>query len=658
MPLLALLPAAALLGFLAAAIDLATGGQFCAFLQAQPPWPVYPLGAVLLLAGGIYILSPPRLLPRIAIITAPLLIGWIRLATSQTYEGRDVLYDWLLWGHLLLLAVAVCVALATEDPALRPRIHRFWRSIFPAGTRPGRRWWLALLVPALFVTSLMAVLSILRFLHFNAGTVDLGMYDQIHWCMIHYRPFYTTLFEVPWGAQLSRFDYNYHAEHFMPIIAVTTAIYWFHQSPSTLLAIQALAAGAAAFPLYFFALRATGRPWVAFTAGAAWLLHPLLHHGVLNDYHPDALVGFFVFLALLGYESRQVWLYALGLLGAMACKADMAILTLAMGVFLMATHPARWRWGLAATIAGAVWYWGIATPIMQHAVAGVEGVSAVRQLDRFRLIVPEGTPPPRSLIELVWIALANPGRLFALLLEMPRQAGLARLLVPLGLICLLRPQSLILIAPAIGAHIFSAWSMQARFDIYHATAVLPWIMVTTVYALQWLGQERSPGSWLQRVRLTLPAATIVLAITTIGSFLMFSPIPPGGTWDPLRFSRSAMHDATVELVQRVKALPNDTPIAITSAIGPHLSQRPHIYHIPDLPPETQYVAIDLNVGTFPLPREVVWELAWDWIEAEEEPGSRWRLVWMHEDEHHFLFGRPEGYTPDPNQSRRLEVRWE
>jgi uncharacterized membrane protein len=518
----------------------------------------------------------------------------------------------------------------------------------------------------------MFTLSLLRFQAYKPGMLDLGMYDQLHWATFNHVPFYTTTFELPWGISLRQSGYNYNAEHFMPIILLTSLPYALWPGPPMLFAIQSLLMGLAALPLYFLALRLTGRRYIAFMLGLGWLLHPLVQQANLKDFHPDALEGVFILAAFWFFELRRPLLYAAALGLAMMCKEDVALLVVAMGAFLIVARRDV-KWGAATILAGAIYFFGVAQPIMAAALGDTAAEPVIRHLERFSPLVPEGATQPESLGDLVLIVLQNPGNMLNLLGEVPRQWGLQKLLIPIAALCLLYPPAWLLILPVIGLHIFSRWTMQARFELYHAATVLPWLFALTAYTLGWLYGNRGlaliPGN---RAPLdtdttfgesTIPSTTdavetddastdsvktasvasttvclaarsrgqlalangSVWALTTAIAlgFYLFGHLPPGDNYtgrDYLRLDRHATSDLLLEQV------PSEAAVAAVSELGPHLTRRTDIFLLPDLPDRTKYVAHDIFAGTYPLSKGAYHALIREQLESGE-----WGVVWHHAD---------------------------
>src|SRR5918999_79559 len=100
---------------------------------------------------------------------------------------------------------------------------------FRAGFRKRKFLWLLVLT----VTIIYSSLSILRHRHFTSGAYDLGIFDQVIWQY--------SQFQAPHSSVRSNLlTENLLGDHFHPILALLSPLYWFTDSVEALLVAQAL----------------------------------------------------------------------------------------------------------------------------------------------------------------------------------------------------------------------------------------------------------------------------------------------------------------------------------------------------------------------------------------------------------------------------------
>ena len=203
-----------------------------------------------------------------------------------------------------------------------------------------------------FVTGMLATLSILRYLAYNAHMFDLGNMTQAIWSSTRGRPLE---FSYRDGI-LSRL-----ALHAELIYFLLTPLYALFPSPVTLLLTQALLFGAAGFPLYCLAKRRTGNVHAARLITLIYLCYPMAHTAVLYDFHGDTLAMPLLLFAFEALDRRAWRAYALWLFLALASKVYVAAPVCLLGAFLWLKGERRA--GLLTVMGGALWgvvvYFGI-----------------------------------------------------------------------------------------------------------------------------------------------------------------------------------------------------------------------------------------------------------------------------------------------------------
>lgn len=425
------------------------------------------------------------------------------------------------------------------------------------------------------------------------GANDLGMYQQIHWSMFRHKMFYTTLFEFPFSAQLSRFDYNYHAEHFMPLLFLTSLIHYPIPSPVTLLVLHVLAMGSSLIVLYFLALRILGSRWFSAVLVFCLAANPVFQNGVLTDFYPDAFIPIFVFSALLCLENKSRIGYGLFLILAMMCKEDVSIWLLFFSPFLGWVKK-DWRLGVLTALMSIGYFLFVATPVMRLAVTGTDE-SYIRHVDRYGHLLPHWISSDAPVHQRLLAIVLEPDRLWSHLIAAPHLAAAFKVLVPLGLVALVYPPAWIAFVPVMAAHLLSNWAPQSRFEMYHALGVFPWVILASLYSLQRIG-----GGWESQRPLRVATCAAMLLLSFL-LFLRLGTLPGGGRLDAAYQNRHQTLQWREQFEALIDAVPADAPVAATSNLTPRLASRPAIFMLPDLPPETQYIAVSLRGFIGPMP---------------------------------------------------------
>jgi hypothetical protein len=188
--------------------------------------------------------------------------------------------------------------------------------------------------------------------------------------------------------------------------------------------------------------------------------------------------------------------------------------------------------------------------------------------------------------------------------DAPRVFSAMLLFLPVALLPLRRPQTLIVCAPAVGANLLSNWSIQHTLDLHYAIAILPWVYVASVMAV-W----PDAGIWPDR-RIGRGAAIRVGAFVLIASVMMtvfFGRSPIGKEYSPTRYQRLTRHEQAREAIE---AIPRDAAVSANTNLGAHLTRRRDIFQFPTIE-NAERIILDIHesndprksAATFPLSRE-------------------------------------------------------
>src|SRR6266540_3254610 len=149
-----------------------------------------------------------------------------------------------------------------------------WRTAAP--TRLLHAWWsaidqhaTALLWGAIVIYIVaFAILSSLKLAWLRQG-FDIAGNEQVIWNTLHGRPFRSSIFAF------MQYDFD---DGPVLLELPLALLYGIHQSPYTLLALQTLALGLAAWPIYLLGRDILVAPWQALALALIYLLHPTTQH--------------------------------------------------------------------------------------------------------------------------------------------------------------------------------------------------------------------------------------------------------------------------------------------------------------------------------------------------------------------------------------------
>jgi uncharacterized membrane protein len=272
---------------------------------------------------------------RVARLASPLLVLWaaVALMNRTAYQEREL--DLLLVAALLVVGGERCAGVALRGlPGLaRPRIARARAVVAPAVLAG---------VLAVGFTIATSVLGIRIHQKLLTSLYDLGMFENF---------FFNTL----WGDAGRAANFPYFAQHAELLVYALAPAYWLAPRPETLLVLQSAALGGSVVPLYLLGRRWLRSPWQALVLAAAFVLYPAVHGPGLYEFHFLTISVFFVSWAAYFLATRRYRLLAVAVLGALACREDVA-LGLALVGLALGWMGWRRRASLAVGLAALLWF--------------------------------------------------------------------------------------------------------------------------------------------------------------------------------------------------------------------------------------------------------------------------------------------------------------
>jgi len=269
---------------------------------------------------------------RAALLGSPLLALWTLpgLFEPASFDGKPL--------ALMLLTAVVAIVLERTLAVALPLAPRF---VGAAAARS--KAWDAAALASILGYVIYATLASVRLHHKGLTSIfDLALFENLLYGTLH-------------GLHGMTLGEPYFGVHFEPILYAVLPLYALVPRTETLLAVQSLALGGAALPLYLLGRRWTGPSLAAFAVVFAYLTHPALHGPNFYDFHFLSLSPFFVAWSAYFFVLRSYRLLALAVFGALLCREDVALgfLLVGSGLFALRFRP---KAAAAVSIASAVWF--------------------------------------------------------------------------------------------------------------------------------------------------------------------------------------------------------------------------------------------------------------------------------------------------------------
>jgi uncharacterized membrane protein len=224
------------------------------------------------------------------------------------------------------------------------------------------------------VAAVYATYALIRYYTFRSSSYDLVIFDQAVRSYAHFQPGTSIIKGVHNG-----FGPNFSVlgDHFSPVLASLTPLYWIFGGPQTLLVAQAVLFAFAIPPLWVFARRAFGdgrkATAAAYLACVAYGLSWPLAAAAAFDFHEVAFAPVLTAVALERFQAGRLRSALIALAALLLVKEDMGLFVAGIGCYLAVsrTRTARRQWlaGIACVILGVA-YSAVAVYVLIPAFGG------------------------------------------------------------------------------------------------------------------------------------------------------------------------------------------------------------------------------------------------------------------------------------------------
>lgn len=430
--------------------------------------------------------------------------------------------------------------------------------------------WLAFIFALAFVLLFYWLIS-RQYQTFDTRASDLERFNQAVWNTIHGRFLMTTV----------KHD-SLLANHFSPMMASLAPLLLLWEDPRILALGQLV--GLAVAGLLLYRIVYDRHPSLATWFLLAVYLNPAVQQVGILELRRITLAVPFLALALYGLWSSRRWVMVTGLLLALLCKEDVALIVAMFGVYLFFFERDR-RWGIALFLLGAIWL--LATLLL--IVPWLTRLTTSGNLQGGYPTLSYYGEWGDSLPEIIINVVTHPIRAVGYILDGEGLRALWRLFLPLGLLIpMFAPGWFLLSLPSLFYTMLSGQPPMHRLEVWYLAPIIPLLLaaVAVFIARRPFRQAR----WL----------TVLFLFSNLIGFWRYGSAPLGGEFNEVRYRITDHHRRAMEIV---KAVPGQARVAAQSAFTPLLAFREHIYVYPllDIPLEdVDYLVLDRYLKSYPL----------------------------------------------------------
>jgi len=318
---------------------------------------------------------------------------------------------------------------------------------------------------AIFVyCGVFGTMSILRYLSFHTGFFDLGIYDHAIWNIAERGD----LSYLSWG-------------HFRPIVGVYALFYKLFPSAITLLLLQTLAIGLSAVPLYYIAKNKLGHGFYGLLIVIIYFLYSPVQYNNLSDFHADHLLMLLMFSAFYFLEKDKPLAFLLVCLPGLLLKEPLILSIGAMGFYAMIRHR-MYKSGGILLVGAAILFYLIMSDVMLY-LGRDSYVSMVLHRESFSYLGSNLFEAAKNLLFHPWIIIKE-------IINAWKIGYLVFLFVPLLLISLLSPLSLIPALPALAISLLSHQRNHYWIQYQYTVSVIAPVFIALIYGLKFLSERK------------------------------------------------------------------------------------------------------------------------------------------------------------------------
>ena len=398
-----------------------------------------------------------------------------------------------------------------------------------------------------------------RFLEFRLPRYDLGNMVQAVWNTAHGHPLEIT--NGTTGEQMVRLG-----SHVDPILAALAPLWVLAPTPLLLVAVQVVAVGLGALPVFWLARRHLESERAATFVALTYLAYPWTAWAACDVFHPVTLAipGFLFCIWFL--DTRRFGAFSGCAVLVLGTGELMGLPLGALGIWYAVTRRA-WRSG--AAIAGVGFGWTLFA--LYVVVPHFSGASSA-----FYGAFEDAGGSPSGIAR---TAVTDPLALLAVVAGGNHLVYVLVLAAPLGGAFLLAPGMAAVALPALGVNLLSDFSAMTYPHLHYVAGVVPFLIAAVAIGIGRLRAAR------------IHVATLVLVLSLVGA-VAAGPWPGQLGAAPDWYWGSQVPASRVAALTRATAIsPDRARVATTNRLGAHLSARRYVYSLPAIS-SAQWVVID------------------------------------------------------------------
>ncbi|XOU94202.1 MAG: DUF2079 domain-containing protein [Candidatus Kerfeldbacteria bacterium] len=396
----------------------------------------------------------------------------------------------------------------------------------------------------------ISLLLIAKYNAFGFTALDLGIYNQVFFNTTEGRLF-----------EMSIHPHSYLGDHFELFILVLIPLYKIFASPITLLILQTIFIGLAAWPLYLIAKQKLSSSWSLMVI-LIFLFNPLILNLQFFEFHILPFAIFTLLFSFYFYYKNKFTPFLIFILISIIIREDVSLVIIMFGI-LAWIDKRDLKWILTPIIIGVSWF------IMAMQLTGY-----FNQSGNYKFLSMYGWLG-NSMSEMIKNIFTKPWILLKQIFSFNNILSVVGIFLPLAALPLLKPKYLIPSILVGGQLLLLSASSAIILKTHYTSLLLPFIFISLIFSLKYFIQTTSSRNKLFQFFIEQRILFFAIFFTAIiYSFLTISPIIPAIS--SLFNEDKANIKVANELIKQVSA--SESVISSFKYL-PNLSDRVNVYSL-------------------------------------------------------------------------------
>jgi uncharacterized membrane protein len=415
-------------------------------------------------------------------------------------------------------------------------------------------------------------ITFLKYRSFGYQDFDLAIYSQVFWNILH------------GSIRSSILGIDFLGNHASFILFLLVPAYLVFKSSLTLLSVQSIALGIAAYPLYLVAKKELGRG-VGLVIAFIYLIYPALGYINLFEFHPTALAVPCLFFMYYYFEKKDFKMFVVSMILSLICQENIALIIMLFGVYVFFARRDI-AWASTAFLAGTLWFY-----IMVFKVIPYFNKDTINFMSIYSHM-------GNSMPEILRFIMLRPAETMKIMFAWPKILYLIKIFLPVSFLPIFDFKILIAM-PIFIQHFLSARQTEYNINYHYTAELIPFIFISTIYGLK----RVLAVMYFKSSQLKNFFILFILSISLISSFSFGSQLKLP------TYSKDFKKDLwDHEKENFIKMVPDKAGVVSTFEFLPMLSKRERLYsfhHIVmglytlsskpySLPEDAEYGLLDFN----------------------------------------------------------------